>query len=259
MDDGEHRTWIRLLTMTISHLSAYGTLVFALCFTGCDDGRLDVLEPLSTGGDSGTAGAAGSTSGGSAGTTPSGGTAGAGGSGTAGSSSLPSPFVLDDFEDGDTRSPNIPQGYWYFQTDEACDSGWLSVENTADRPGNAHAIRARGGNCTNWGALLGLDLGLTGETFDATSFDELRLWARAEPGSFATISVSLLDPRHFDTVIDLTTEWQQFVLPLDGFAYNDLGPDQPFDLAVLTHLQFFVFSDAAFDFWLDDLAFVRSE
>jgi hypothetical protein len=167
-----------------------------------------------------------------------------------------SPFVLDDFEDGDTESLSIVEGYWYFQPDTTC-TGVFGVEIVTARPGNTHAIRARGGGCSAWGALLGLDLGGAGDAFDASSFGALRLWSRAEVGSFSTISVSLLDPLHFDTTIDLTTDWSDYVLPLDGFSFNDEGGVQPFDRDALTHLQFFVFSDTSFDFWLDDVAFVR--
>jgi hypothetical protein len=232
------------------------------CLAGCIDGRLDVLEPLASGGSSGSAG---TQTGGTAGNVATGGTSAASGTGAAGSSGaggseLPSPFVLDDFEDGDTQSLSIPEGYWYFEPDPTC-SGSFVIETTAGHPDMTHAIRARGGGCTDWGALLGLDLGGTapGDSFDASSFDALRLWARAEPGSVAELSVSLMDPQHFDTVIEVSAEWQEFVLPLDGFMFNDQGPEPPYDVSRFTHLQFFVFSPESFDFWLDDIAFVRSE
>ncbi len=196
------------------------------CLSACNGGRLDVLEPLESGSLGG---------------------------------SLPSPYVLDDFEDGDTRSLSIPEGYWYFEPDPTC-SGSFVIETTAGHDDITHAIRTRGGGCNAWGALVGLDLG-SGETdtFDASSFDAIRLWARAEPGSVTELNVSLMDPQHFNTVIEVSTEWQEFVLPLDGFMFNDQPPEQPYDLTRFTHFQVFVFSADAFDFWLDDLAFVRSE
>ena len=202
--------------------------IFAVaCLSACNDGRLDVLEPLD---------------------------------GTGGP--LASPFVLDDFEDGNTESLSISEGYWYFSPDpDPTCSGWFVIETTAGHDDTTHAIRTRGGGCTAWGALVGLDLGGSSDTdtFDASSFDALALWARAEPGSVTELSVSLMDPQHFDTVIDLGTEWQEFVLPLDGFAFNDQGTEQPYDVSRFTHLQFFVFSPDNFDFWLDDIAFVRTE
>jgi len=197
-------------------------LLTALLALGCQDGHLDVLRATPAAG------------------------------------AMASPFVLDDFEDGDTQSLSIADGYWYFEPDATC-SGGFGIEVVAGRSESTHAVRARGSGCSEWGALLGLDLGGVGETFDASSFQELRFWARAEPGSFATISVSLLDPAHFDTDIALTGEWQEYVLPLDSFRFNDRGAAQAFDTGALTHLQFFAFTEAAFDFWLDDLAFVRTE
>jgi hypothetical protein len=203
---------------------ALGSLAIA-CLSACD-GRLDVIEPLDGSGDF-----------------------------------LASPFVLDDFEDGNTESLNISEGYWYFSPDDSACSGWFVIETTAGPDATTHAIRTRGGGCTAWGALVGLDLGGSSDTdsFDATTFDALEFWARAEPGSVTELSVSLMDPQHFDTVIDVSTEWQEFVLPLDGFAFNDQGTEQPYDVSRFTHLQFFVFSPDNFDFWLDDIAFVRTE
>jgi hypothetical protein len=257
---------MELLAMTTERrILAHLTLFSAACLGGCGDGRLDVLERLPARGGSAASGAAGETSGGNAGGFPTGGFGGDGGRGTSGTSgsngsTLPSPFLLDDFEDdSDTKSPNIPEGYWYFETDGACTSGWLAVEMTQTELGGTRAIRSRGGGCRNWGALLGLDLGYEAGMFDASSFDAIRLWARAEPGSTTEVSVSLLDPLHFDTLIQLDAEWREFVLPLDAFVFNDQEPEEPFDVDRLTHLQFFVFSPDAFDFWLDDLTFVRFE
>jgi hypothetical protein len=256
---------MELLTMkTKRRILAHLALAFAACLFGCGDGRLDVLEPVPATAGSTAAGRAGETSGGSAGAIATGGFGGDGGRGTSGTSgasgsNLPSPFLLDDFEDSDTKSPNIPEGYWYFERDGACGSGWLAVEVTQGELGQTHAIRSRGEGCSNWGALLGLDLGYEQGIFDASSFDALRFWARAEPGSTTEISVSLLDPYHFDTLIQLDAEWREFVLPLEGFVFNDREPEEPFNVDRLTHLQFFVFSPDAFDFWLDDLAFVRFE
>jgi hypothetical protein len=252
---------MEFLTMpSRAHLACFPLLGAAFLFA-CDDGRLDVLEPAHV--DSGASGGAGGTAGGAAGSLSSGGTSATGGGSTAGSSSagsssLPSPFVLDDFEDGDTQSLNIPEGFWYSQPDSTC-SAPFGIETVVGRADNTHAIRTRGGVCTDWGALLGLDLGGTIETFDASSFDALRFSLRVEAGTPTELNVSLHTPVHFDTVIDATTEWQEFVLPLDGFFFNDRPPEQAFDVSRLTHLQFFVFSPEPFDFWLDDIAFVRSE
>ena len=200
-------------------------LLAIACLSACDDGQLDVLEP-----HDGTGGL------------------------------LASPFVLDDFEDSNTESLNIADGYWYLERDPTSTCrGSFPIETTAGHDGTTHALRTLGGGCTAWGALLGLDLGGSSDTdsFDASSFDALRLWARAEPGSVTELSVSLLDPQHFDTVVELGTEWQELVLPLDGFVFNDQGSEEPYDVSRLTHLQIFVFSADDFDFWLDDIAFVR--
>lgn len=168
----------------------------------------------------------------------------------------PSPFVLDDFEDGDTQSPTIAEGYWYFQPDGTC-TGSFGVELDVDSAEGNRAIRARGGDCTDWGALLGLDLSNT-ETFDASSFDELRFRARTQPGVVLELTVSFLNPSHFDASVEATGEWTEYALPLDDFTLDGGGSSEPFDRSALTHLQFFVLSASTFDFWLDEVTLVRS-
>ena len=204
----------------------------------CTDGRLDVFQPSLDSGASGAGGFAGQPTGGSGGGAPA------------------SPFVLDDFEDGDTQS-FIRDGFWYLKPDDTC-TGSFGIELVTDRPGSGRAIRARGGGCMSWGALLGLDLGGTDTPFDGSSFGLLRFWARAEPETVAELTVSLLDPLHFNAPIDMTSSWREYALALDGFAFEDQGPARPLDSSALTHLQFFVFSSESFDFWLDDLTLESS-
>jgi hypothetical protein len=231
------------------------SLIF--CLAACDDGRLDVLEPLATGGTPGASGTAGDASGGTGNASMTGGTNGDGGRDGPGQGgrdgSLPSPFLLDDFEDGDTKSANIPDGYWYVQTDRECDDTILSIEATEGPFDETQAIRVRGDGCRDFGALLGLDL----DSFDASSFDALRLWARAESDEETEVSVSLLAPNHFDAAIRLDGEWREFEIPFDEFMFNDREPEDGFDIERLEHLQFFIVDRGAFDYWLDDLAFVR--
>lgn len=219
----------------------------ALLLAGCSDGQLETFEIVGAGGDQGGPGVAGASASAGSADQSNGGTGG---------SALVSPFVLDDFEDGDTVS-FIPGGVWYLQPDATC-APLYGCELVTDRPGSRRAMRARGGGCTIWGALLGLDLGVTPDQFDASSFQELRFWARASPGSEMELSVHLLDPLHFSTRIELTSDFREYRLPFDGFIFDDEGAPQVFDPSVLTHLQFFVLSSEDFDFWLDDVAFERS-
>jgi hypothetical protein len=230
-------------------------LVVASMVFACTDGKLEVLERSEEAGAAGTGGSPGPPLGGNGGSGGSG--AGGAGKSTGGSAgTLPmSPFAIDDFEDGNTESL-ILGGYWYGKPDPTCTIPF-SIEDITDRPGSTRAIRAHGGGCTAWGAFLGVDLRGSDPKFDTSSFTTLRFWARAEPGSVTELTVSLLEQAHFNTAIELTSDWQEFLLPLSGFEFDDAGDPRPLDRAAVEHLQFFVLSSASFDFWIDDVAFVR--
>jgi hypothetical protein len=247
---------MELLTMGARRLLFSSSLFGASLLFACTDGKLEVLERSEEAGAPGTGGTSSPPFGGSGGGGGSGASAGAAGKSTGGSAGmLPvSPFPVDDFEDGNTEC--LIGGYWYGSPDPTCTIPF-SIESVTNRPGSTRGIRAHGSGCSVWGALLGVDLRGPEPKFDTSSFTTLRFWARAEPGSVTEINVSLLEDAHFDTTIELTSDWQEFNLPLSGFVWNDMGDAHPLDRTAVEHLQFFVFSSAAFDFWIDDVAFVR--
>jgi hypothetical protein len=90
--------------------------------------------------------------------------------------------------------------------------------------------------------------------FDVTGYRALRFWARASATSTRTLTVSLLETNlHYQTEVELTDAWREYVFPFRSASVPEGGP--PFDPTVLSALQFFVLTDEAFDFWLDDLTF----
>lgn len=227
---------------------------------GCSDGHLDAFSSQSgfsgaaaTSGLGGrpSAGASGAPSSGSSGTTPgagggAGGATAAGGSGGAsgsGGTVAGTTVLLDDFEDGD----NVPLvGDWWYTTFADYDIG-----PAPDREGMA--LRAFSGGDRPW-AIVGLDLE---HGYDATRFTELRFMARAAEGSTRELGVNFLDTTesHFEVVIQLSTQWQEFVVPIADAVRID-GSALVLNQASLSHLQMWVRAPVAFDIWFDDFRLV---
>ena len=244
-----------------SRVIAFG-LTWLAC-EACGERHLDAFtraepEQLAAGGAAGTS----STPGGAT----SGGTAGAGGA-NAGSLNQPTPMagsggralplgplLIDDFEDQNTQS--AASDGWWFLTSDSTGVQDFGVEPVGDRAGSAFALHTSGVGFTAWGSLLGVDLGGSKGYFDATGYLGIRFWARATATSTRTLTVSLLENNlHYDTTIYLEEEWTEYVFPFASASTPDGAP--AFNPATLSALQFFVLTDAPFDFWLDDLVFTN--
>lgn len=229
-------------------------------FVACDDGRLDAFvavraesEPpeaslsdaSATPADASRAGAAGSDGGNAA--------------GAGESSSETISVLLDDFEDGNTES--IGGGWWYPQSDGTAPDPSLTIEAIDDRAGSTMALHFSGEGFTDWGMFVGLDL--PGGVYDASAYSELRFWAKAEADSSRVLSVQWLDANgfdHFSVSIELTSEWQEYRLPLADFMFTEMDaePALLLDPSNLSHLQVYSLDDNYYSYWLDDVSFATS-
>jgi hypothetical protein len=230
-----------------------GKFVLAVGLTivaaACSDGELEVfVERAAT-----SAGATPSLpdpnvpspSGGSAGAAPDGGEAGAPPLAT-------EPLLVDDFQDGNTQCL-ATDGYWYLVND---GTGWqeLTFGTAPELVPTSQALHLRGGGFSQWGMALGLDLSGSLAFFDARPYRELRFRARAEPGSTTEIEVHILESDlHFAASVALSSTWSDFVLPLGSSFSSDGDPVRTLNPASISAIQFFVLSDAPFDYWLDDV------
>lgn len=166
------------------------------------------------------------------------------------------PLLIDDFEDGNTQCL-ATAGYWYFVND---GTGWqdqITFGAAPEQNPTTQALHMRGGGFRQWGTALGLDLAGSYPVFDASAYGGLRFHARAEPGSTTELEVHVLESGlHFSAKVALTSEWSEFVLPLGAMLPTAGDPPRPLDRAAIAAIQFFVLSDAPFDYWLDDVALV---
>ncbi len=187
----------------------------------CDDGLLHAFEP-----------SASATSG-------------------AGPNAPTSPLVIDDFEDGDPRA-NEPLGWWYPINDGGGTQGF-GIEPVSGRGGSVYALRTHSSGFEDW-AAVGVNLVGDAAPLDASSYAELCLVARVEPGSSSAIEVHLLrGGRHYLEQLSLTEAWARRCVSLRGFIGPQEAALEPTDLIAL---QFFFTPGAPFAFWLDDVQLV---
>ena len=208
------------------------------------------------------------------------GTAGAGG-GSVGSASL-----VDDMEDGDGSIPETDGrvGAWYSYNDGTgmqTPADGTDMTMTAIQPArgsSAFAASSNGSGFTDWGAGFGFDLkneGVTRLTYDASRFTGLSFWAKAGPGSTTQMRFTIADEDtspdggicqaalmecddHFGQNVALTEEWQNFTYRFSDLKQDGFGKPFPaFKPDKIYGLQFEAGTSVAFDFWIDDIAFVE--
>lgn len=213
--------------------------VACMLVTACFDGELENFT-LENGGSGGLAPDSSSSDAGTSAT-------------SSGMGGAPQDLLVDDFEDGDTRA-NDDFGWWYATNDTTGDQDFRIAE-VFGRPAGMRAANSSGSGFHVWGALVGLDLTAGEGAYDASAFGELRFWARAAPTSVTALSARLLmGDLQFEKAIELSSEWQEYVLEFQALSAVD-GSDRIIDSSRLTALQFFVFSDQSFEFWIDDVVF----
>jgi len=198
--------------------------------------------------------------------------------------------VIDDFE----ASTNMilpttggRQGNWYGY-DDMTMGGTHSTANELI-PGHrginsTRALHTSGNGFTNWGAGIGADLnhGSGAKTSYNASFDDggtptpyagVTFWARSDT---APQSISVVFPdgdtdpsggicvqpncdHHYLTSVIVSSDWQRYtVLFADLMLESGTSPQPgPFDPTRLVSVQFRVNPGPAFDYWIDDVAFVR--
>lgn len=163
---------------------------------------------------------------------------------------LTGPFMVDDFEDGDTRA-RAGLGWWYTQSDTAGQQTFR-VENPKEAARGAFSAHHSGFGFSIWGALFGLDFTQGEGALNASGLSALRFQARAGDDSVKHVSARLLDPdRQYAMELELSTEWREYRLPFEALvAVDDSGA--LLDASRLTQLHIFIFSADYFDLWLDD-------
>jgi hypothetical protein len=231
-------------------------LILAGCLSAaCDNGVLRAFEPsASMLGDAGERGTDPQPGGGSAGGPGGGGSTSIEPVAGAGAGGAPSPLLIDDFEDGDTRAKE-PRGWWYPINDETGTQGF-GIEPISSGTTSVYALRTHGSGFQDWGAAVGVNLLSESTPLNALSYEELCFTARVEAGTDPAIRVHFVrdGDRHYEQALSLSEDWARYCVPLGGF----IGPDDAALVAKdLLALQFFFAPRSPFALWLDDVEFSR--
>jgi hypothetical protein len=182
--------------------------------------------------------------------------------------------LIDDFEDGDARgSANDGRsGSWHIIRDGTGGQVSMNEPPQAELGGanaSARAMHLSGSGFTVWGAGLALDLRQDSGPYDASVHQGIRFFARGTDRLRLSLvqqnlapdhRCSTCDPQFFEcglfygTEIVLGAAWTEYTVAWTTLGHEfqggtAFGPDQ------LLTLLFKSTSPAAFDFWIDDVAF----
>ena len=202
--------------------------------------------------------------------------------------------AISDFEDGKTKfkptNVDTASGYWDFSRDSsagttmpASNATLLPVDGGAN--GTAKALHVTGSNLTGWGGALAAILS-NGCPFDASKYGGFSFYAKGTSstsdgnnkllvlvGNPEYIPKTLggfcddnaLDARCFArhrVLIELKSEWKQFIIPWDDLKAATFGSPLPFGPNRVRDIIFSANGPskptdpaASFDFWIDQLAF----
>jgi hypothetical protein len=217
----------------------------------CDGGKLDAFVGV----DASISGNAGN-----GGTTPTGGSGGTSGmvaGGEGGGEGVLDLLLIDDFEDGDGFAL-IEQAPWYVSNNATGVQNLEFVAPLLERPGSAVSLHTSGVSFEYIGASLVLGIAGEAATYDASAYGALRFSARAEAGSSATVLVAfLVGSQHFAVPMRFGTDWGVHTIAFRDAIPVQSGPEASVDPRRLAAIQFITPKDVSFDFWLDDLAFVK--
>jgi hypothetical protein len=187
--------------------------------------------------------------------------------------------VIDSFEDDDVLLPTTGgrAGNWYWYGD---GSGIANVSPDKVNRGSSSVfgLNTAGSDFTVWGSGIGVDLKNTSgmqsgkEPYDASAYSGVTFWARGATPLAVTVVFPDVDTdgaggkctvcdHHYFKSVQVSTDWQRFTI---DFA-EDLKTPEPgtepapeeFKPSGIIALQFRVGPGESYEFWIDDLAFVR--
>jgi len=215
----------------------------------CNGGELDAFtSQLPPGGTGGTTG--------SGGVIPTGGTSGVSPAGGEGGE-FPDALLIDDFEDGD-REAALNDGRWSVASDGAGVQTLSVATPPVENSGSTYSLRSSGVGFELFGEVICDVSGDDAATFDASAYAALSFSARAEPGSAQEILFAfLVGSQSFAVPVRFGTDWQVHTIPFSVVLPTQAGPYATFDPRAIAAIRFYVPNGASFDFWLDDLEFIK--
>lgn len=252
--------------------------------SGGSNGDGDSGGTASMGGDSSGGNGSGASGSGASGS----GASGSGGDGMGGDGPASGYELIDDMEDNNqfvafTSGRNGP---WGVYNDESGGSQMpspgfttmMDVSGDAPHSGSDYAAYTSGNGFSVWGAVLSATMKSVG-SYDANAYSGLRFFAKAGAGANKSMQIRLVttdtDPRggvcseeptpadehcydHFLTQLSLSEDWQRYEVYFDDFVQVNGGKQFPAPaLGGLYTIEFLAPANLPFEFWIDDLEFIR--
>ncbi|HYQ46509.1 MAG TPA: hypothetical protein VER11_31285 [Polyangiaceae bacterium] len=190
--------------------------------------------------------------------------------------------IIDDFEDGDIT--NLPPlggrvGNWYHFSDMSEGSIGSATPVVINRGASAKGLHETGMGYAVWGSGVGADLAHlpTGKTtYDASAYDSVTFWARAE--SSLTLAVVMPDidtdpvgmkcdqantacDHHYYKTVTVGITWQRYTVAFADLVLEPgtLPAPTRFAPEAIVSVQFRMSPGADYDLYLDDVAFLKTK
>ncbi len=187
--------------------------------------------------------------------------------------------IIDDMEDGDQSLPSTGgrKGTWYSFGDGTGTAIFEAALIPGQRgPDSVFAIHYSGGGFTDWGSGTGFDLNNSGgsqdtkKPYDASAYVGITFWGRSDEPFLLTVTLPdgntdgagglcTTCDHHWYTRITLQPEWERHTILFENLILESgtvPEPEAP-DPATLVGVQFRASTGVEFDYWIDDVAFVR--
>jgi hypothetical protein len=194
--------------------------------------------------------------------------------------------LITDLEHGPSFASNGRSGSWYTYNDKTAGAtqtppgpDFKPDAVTPPRDGSTFAAHTTGSGFTVWGAGIGFDLnnpsGSAKKVYDASAYSGITLWIKGSSDKPLRFNIATKDTApeggtcnltdagaagcndHFGTTLALTADWTAKTIMFSDLAQSSFGVPATFKRAELIGLQFQVAQGATFDFWIDDVAFVK--
>ncbi|HKE15086.1 MAG TPA: hypothetical protein VKB80_09490 [Kofleriaceae bacterium] len=189
--------------------------------------------------------------------------------------------LIDDLEDGDGDIParGGRTGSWFITSDTSGEvtppvDGFVPTAGGAG--GSEWCAGMSGSGFTGWGVHMGAffdhERGEDPAPYDVGGHEGVAFRARGDTDirvSLSTVQATSVEQRsgsceptedtpcgdYHGWPATLTSDWQDYMLPLSGIDQEGWGVQVPFDPASVNALRFQVAGEAAFDLCVDDVRF----
>ena len=185
------------------------------------------------------------------------------------------PEWIENCDDGDDVIM-IHQGRngWWFDSTDGFGTQTRAIE-PGGPAGSSHALHYSGSGFTDWGSGVGFNFVVpsgSAVAYDASMYDGIRFWARAEAGSSTALRVILPNAQThpdggicgagcwdaFGVDFTITTSWAEYTIPFSAVAQQGWGFDPgAFDPSVLYNLETRHNANLSYNIWLDNFTFYK--